>query len=162
MLITTIRQIVAASLAVGLGVMWLLAGVMKLRSPTALADARRVINGPTWLLNVIVRALPFIEIALGAALLTRRWVREAALISAALLVSFTIVLGIAYFRRSLAGLAPGGDCGCFGRKRRKVIAASRFPGRNQLGAAADYAIAARNVVRPLVFAMIAWTVAFTS
>jgi hypothetical protein len=68
----------------------------------------------------------------------------------------------AYFRRSLAGLAPGGGCGCFGKKRREVIAASRSPGRNQVGAAADYTIAARNVVRPLVFAMIAWTVAFTS
>lgn len=161
MFVTTIRQFVAASLCIGLGVMWLLAGVTKLRSPTSLADARRFIKGPRWLAIVSVSGLPFMEIALSVALLTRHWVREAALVSVALLVCFTIVLGVEYFSRALANTAPGSDCGCFGRKRREAIAASRPPRQNQLGATADY-IAARNVVRPLTFAMIAWAVAFTA
>jgi hypothetical protein len=162
MLITTIRQFTAASLVISLGAMWLFAGLSKLRSPMSLADVRRFMNGPRWLHSLIVRGLPFVEIALGAALLTRRWVREAGLISAAVLMSFTIVLGLEYFRRALADVAPGGDCGCFGKKRREAVAAGTFPAwQNQFGVTADYA-AARNVVRPLIFAMIAWTVAFAA
>jgi hypothetical protein len=158
-LLSTIREIVAAGLAAGLAVMWLFAGVTKLFSPLSLAYAQRLINGPRWLCIAIVRTLPFVEIALGGVLLTRHWVREAASISLALFVSFTLVLGIAYFRGSLTGLSTVGDCGCFGKKRPEAVPSRKIPIRTQLGPQADY-IAARMVVRPLILAMISCVVAF--
>lgn len=154
------RQLVAVGLAFGLGVMWLWAGAAKLRSPVPLANARRLIGGPPWLSLVIARTLPIVEIALGIAMLTRQWVREAAFFSFVLLISITLVLGIDYFRNALAGLDPAVNCGCFGIRLNLVLPPGRFRKRNRPRPAADYTIAARNVVRPLVFAMIAWTVAF--
>jgi hypothetical protein len=154
----TILLVVTSSLTALLGLMWLLAGVAKLRSPMLLADTRAIVGGPAWLSMMIVRTLPFIEIALAALLLTRQYVHEAARISVGLLVSFTIVLGVAYFRRALAGLPPGFDCGCFGRagnNRRVTKGAPREP---KLKEQAD--IGAGTVMRPLIFAVLAWVVAF--
>jgi uncharacterized membrane protein YphA (DoxX/SURF4 family) len=161
-LLTAVRQIASAGLAIGLGGMWLWAGISKLRSPASLANMRRLIGGPSWLSLVIARAVPIIEIALGIAMLMRQWVREAAFISFVLLISFTIVLGIEYFRRSLAGLDPGTDCGCFGGKLTGMFPLSKLSWEIHFGQTANYGIAASNVVRPLVLAMIAWTVAFAS
>jgi uncharacterized membrane protein YphA (DoxX/SURF4 family) len=159
--VTTIRQAVLGGLAFGLGVMWLWAGAQKLRSPKAFEDACKAKNVPTWVSILTARALPLVEIALGAGLVVRFWVRQAAFISFALLVSFSIVLGFEYFRRSLAGLSAAGDCGCFGKKGRGVLAPMTYASPKRVMPAAD-CVAARNVVRALVLAVIAWTVAFES
>jgi hypothetical protein len=160
--ITAVREFVSTGLAIGLGGMWLWAGIAKLHSTASLANMRRLVGGPSWLSMVISRALPPFEIALGIAMLVRQWVREAAFISFVLLISFTIVIGIDYFRRSFAGLDPEGDCGCFGGKLIGVVPLKSPPRHIHFGQTVNYGIAARNVVRPLIFAIFAWTVAFAS
>jgi uncharacterized membrane protein YphA (DoxX/SURF4 family) len=162
MFLSAIRQIAAEGLSVTLGVMWLWAGTEKLRSLGSLADLRSLIHGPAWLSAVIARALPLIEIGLSFLLLMRLWLRQAAVVSAALLIFFTFILGFDYFRRALAGLPPGAGCGCFGRRTGAPVAARNSSTRNQFGTTVDISIAARNVVRPLVFAMFSCVVAFAS
>jgi hypothetical protein len=160
--VLVIRQFVATSMAIGLGGMWMFAGVNKLRSPLWLVEARRSIGGPAWMSTAVARALPLAEIALGIPLLLHQWVREAALVSFALLVSFTGVLGVALFRAVIVGGANGAaavaDCGCFGQNRRKIDDSG--PARQDLRMPTVDRIAIRNVMRPFILAIIAWIVAF--
>jgi uncharacterized membrane protein YphA (DoxX/SURF4 family) len=97
------------------GAAWLLAGVF-LWSGTAKAfdplgftqavERFRLIHGT--LAQAIAYYLPWLEIALAVALVTRRWRWVAAWLSASLLLGFTSVLASAHWR----GLNPA--CGCFG------------------------------------------------
>ena len=52
--------------------------------------------------------VPWIEVVIGLALVLGLWTRESALVSAALLVSFGVAIGINIYRGAEI------DCGCFG------------------------------------------------
>jgi uncharacterized membrane protein YphA (DoxX/SURF4 family) len=93
----------------GIGVVFAYAGLAKVGDLSAFAlqihNFRMV---PVVAENVMAMTLPWIEIVAAMALILRIRARPAAVLSTALLVVFTIAVGVAYFR----GLDI--DCGCFG------------------------------------------------
>jgi putative oxidoreductase len=102
--------IVTWVLRVGLGVLFVYAGVMKLGDPTAFAI--EIGNYRLWpeLAPYLAVLLPAIEITagLGVIALPASWRRGAALCVVGLMVMFTVAVSIAVAR----GINV--DCGCFG------------------------------------------------
>src|SRR6266511_770382 len=98
------------ALRLGLGALFIVAGVLKLRDPTTfateIANYRFLAELAPWL----AATLPMIEVALGAALIVApvAWRRAAALATVGLLVVFTVAVTQAVVR----GINV--DCGCFG------------------------------------------------
>jgi uncharacterized membrane protein YphA (DoxX/SURF4 family) len=98
------------ALRLGLGALFIVAGVLKLKDPTGFAteivNYRFLPELAPWL----AATLPAIEVALGAALVfaPAAWRRAAALATTALLVVFTVAVTQAVVR----GINV--DCGCFG------------------------------------------------
>ena len=102
-------------LAIAVGVVFVYASVDKILDPRAFAKIvyHYQVIGPSAALgfvpaNLLAVWLPWLELLLGALLITGLWRREAALISAVLLVVFVAAVGSA--------LARGIDiqnCGCF-------------------------------------------------
>lgn len=94
---------------VGLGLVWVVAGALKLPDP---AGAERAVRAyrllPEPLVGLMAFGLPALEIVVGLALVLGVVVRWAAVASAALLVVFIAAVGSAWAR----GLQI--DCGCFG------------------------------------------------
>jgi len=97
-------------LRVALGALLIVAGLLKLRDPTAfateIANYQLLPTGAAMLAAV----LPAIEVVIGLSLiaLSRAWRRGAAAAALALFVTFTGAVASAYFRRINI------DCGCFG------------------------------------------------
>jgi uncharacterized membrane protein YphA (DoxX/SURF4 family) len=118
--VTNVRRIPASRLAtaapwlatvgrVGLGGVFLVAGVLKLPDPAAAVRAVRAYRLlPEAFVSPVAFGLPMVEIVVGLALLAGVLVRTAALASAVLLVVFVVAVGSAWAR----GLQI--DCGCFG------------------------------------------------
>jgi putative oxidoreductase len=98
------------ALRLGLGALFIVAGVLKLRDPTGfateIANYRFLAEAAPWL----AATLPMVEVILGAALIAAPalWRRGAALAMAGLLVVFTVAVTQAVAR----GINV--DCGCFG------------------------------------------------
>jgi len=97
-------------LRVGLGALFLVPGVLKIRDPASFATEIHNYQLLPALAPVLAAALPAVEITLGVAILlgTRRWVRAGALGAAALLAVFTVAVG------SVVARGVNISCGCFG------------------------------------------------
>jgi putative oxidoreductase len=101
---------IALLLRLGLGALLVLAGLLKLRDPTAfateIANYQLLPGGAA----VLAAVLPSIEVVIGTGLLAlpRAWRRAAAAAALALFVMFTGAVASAYLRRINI------DCGCFG------------------------------------------------
>jgi uncharacterized membrane protein YphA (DoxX/SURF4 family) len=95
---------VAVVASVALGVSFLVAGGSKVAAGAAWPQQARDLGAPVW----VVPVLPWIEIVLGAALVTQLGRTVAAIVAAALLAAFTglIVVRLAQGRRP--------PCACFG------------------------------------------------
>ena len=106
------RKVIGGSLAWGIGGVFIYAGVLKFMNPPALlADIesyRLVTYRIAWLGAAL---LPALELVCGAALFSRVFRREAAMILGVLTVVFMIALASAWLR----GLDI--SCGCFGASR---------------------------------------------
>ncbi len=88
---------------------FLYSGYVKMQSPLQFAATLTAYQlFPERLIPVIVTCLPWIEVALGILLLTGWKVRYFAAATTGLLLMFTLVLVVTYFRGIEA------DCGCFG------------------------------------------------
>lgn len=96
-------------LRLGLGAVMAYAGAVKALDPAAFAVSLGNYQlFPAWLLAPLASGLPWLELVIGAALLTNRFVAGAALWSCGLCLGFAGALGSAWAR----GLNL--DCGCFG------------------------------------------------
>ena len=97
-------------LRLALGALVIVAGLLKLRDPTAfateIANYQLLPGGGA----VLAAILPAIEVVVGTSLLVLpgAWRRAAAGAALALFVMFTVAVASAYFRRINI------DCGCFG------------------------------------------------
>jgi uncharacterized membrane protein YphA (DoxX/SURF4 family) len=92
-----------------LGVVWLVAGGLKLPDPAAAERAVRAYRLlPEGLVAPVAFGLPALEIAVGLLLLVGVFVRTAAVASGVLLLLFVAAVSSAWAR----GLSI--DCGCFG------------------------------------------------
>jgi hypothetical protein len=100
----------ALALRIGLGGLFVLAGVLKLGDPTQFAIEVGNYRLLPSLAPYIAVLLPAIEIGVGAGviLLPRDWRRASALAIAGLMVVFTVAVGLAL------GRGINIDCGCFG------------------------------------------------
>jgi uncharacterized membrane protein YphA (DoxX/SURF4 family) len=100
----------ALMLRLGLGGLLLLAGALKLRAPVAFATEIANYQLLPALAPYVAAVLPVVELVIGGALVVapRAWRRAAALGALALLATFTVAVGSAFFRRINI------DCGCFG------------------------------------------------
>lgn len=94
----------------GLGGLFVLAGVLKLQDPTKFALEISNYQLVTFGTSFMAALLPPIEIVAGAALivLPRVWRQAAALLILLMVVMFSVAVSSAYFR----GINI--DCGCFG------------------------------------------------
>lgn len=97
-------------LRLGLGALFIAAGVAKLRDPTTFATEIANYRFLPGLAPYLATALPAVELVLGATLLvgTAAWRRAAALGTAALLVVFTVAVA------QVVARGINVDCGCFG------------------------------------------------
>ena len=101
---------VALVLRLGLGGLLVVAGALKLRAPVAFATEIANYQLLPALAPYAAAVLPVVELVIGGALVVapRAWRRAAALGALALLATFTVAVGSAFFRR--INIA----CGCFG------------------------------------------------
>jgi uncharacterized membrane protein YphA (DoxX/SURF4 family) len=104
------RELFDWALRLGLGGLFIVAGVLKLRDPTEFAIEVTNYRLFPLLAPWLAVTLPPVEIVLGCALvfLPRDWRRASALAMAALLVAFTVAVTQA------VGRGINVDCGCFG------------------------------------------------
>jgi uncharacterized membrane protein YphA (DoxX/SURF4 family) len=94
---------------IALGLVFLLAALPKIGDPPGFAKAIWAYQlVPATLLPPLALLLPWLELFCALALLTGTWIRPAALWVGALLLTFSLALGI-----NLARHRPV-DCGCFG------------------------------------------------
>ena len=101
---------VALVLRIVLAGLFVLAGGLKLLDPAAFAvEINRYQLIPWWSCALLALLLPWLEICVGIALLTRWFSRGALVWVTALLIVFSLALLSAMLR----GLSI--DCGCFGR-----------------------------------------------
>ena len=100
----------ALALRLGLGGLLAVAGALKLRAPGAFATEIAKYQLLPALAPYVAAVLPVVELVIGGALVVapRAWRRAAALCALALLATFTVAVGSAFFRRINI------DCGCFG------------------------------------------------
>ncbi|MGZ4671583.1 MAG: MauE/DoxX family redox-associated membrane protein [Ilumatobacteraceae bacterium] len=103
-------MIVAATSAV-LGAVFLLSGVLKVSAPLQW----RAQSAGLGVARPVAAAIPFVEVVVGALLVTQVARRVVALVAAALLVSFTTLLVL----RMAQGRRP--PCACFGAWTAKPI-----------------------------------------
>ncbi|HNY70014.1 MAG TPA: MauE/DoxX family redox-associated membrane protein [Syntrophorhabdus sp.] len=101
-------QTLLAAARMALGAMFVYAGVTKIIDPAGFAMS--VYNYhllPGWLVNITAIMLPWVEVAAGTSLVLGLWTQGGALITAGLLLVFTLALGF--------NLSRGLDiaCGCF-------------------------------------------------
>ena len=96
-------------LRVGLGLVFVVAGGLKLFDPggsvAAVASYRLF---PGWAEQILGRALPPIEVAIGLMLIAGLWTRLAAIAASVFLVGFLVAMGSAWARDLPI------SCGCFG------------------------------------------------
>jgi uncharacterized membrane protein YphA (DoxX/SURF4 family) len=104
------RRYVVIALRVALGAVFAFAAYSKLRQPWTIfamsIDSYQIL--PEWAVLGVARALPWMELALGALLAVGIWLRYTSVAAAALLTLFFGMMLVAYAR----GLSI--DCGCFG------------------------------------------------
>lgn len=104
-----IRQIIRSVATTALGLTFLVASIMKLRDPVAFADTvHRFQLTPRPLSIAIAYFLPWLEIWVALALVSRRWRAAGLHLIAAMSLGFAFVLASAWSR----GLNV--NCGCFG------------------------------------------------
>ena len=115
----------------GLGGLFVLAGVLKLAQPTAFATEIVNYRFLPELAPYLAATLPAIEIALGVALVAApvQWRRAAALAMAGMLAVFTVAVG------QVVARGINIDCGCFGGGSGPVTAWTVFRDIALLGAA---------------------------
>jgi len=105
-----IFRAVVLALRVALGVVFVYAAWTKLRQPWELfamsIDAYKVL--PYWAVVWEARTLPWVELAIGLALIAGRWLRVSAGAASLLLLGFFVLMVRTYAK----GLQI--DCGCFG------------------------------------------------
>ena len=103
------------SLRIGLGALFVYAGVVKLADVRALAvDVANYRLLPEWGVSAFAAALPGIEIVCGASLVAGRWLRAGAWLAVLMMIAFSAATGQALAR----GINL--DCGCFGAGRAPV------------------------------------------
>ncbi len=125
-----------------LGAVWIWASLSKLSSPRTFVQAVRAYDAtPEWLSKGIGYGLPVLELALGLLLVIGIAVRISAVVSAVLLVIFTI--GI--LQAAARGIQL--DCGCFGGGGTTAGGTTYF--LDVLRDLALLALAAYLIVRPL-------------
>jgi putative oxidoreductase len=93
----------------GLGALWIYAGVMKLRDPQQFFEDVHNFRITSWDVSMIIAIyLPWLEALVGAALILRLWSTGAAALSCAMTLVFLAAI--------LSAWARGLDisCGCFG------------------------------------------------
>jgi hypothetical protein len=153
---------VAGVLSIVIGLMWLWAGVAKLRRPlprTAVVALAPWPMPPAVVSGVVV-ALPFVELAMGVMLLAHTNTRIVAVVSAGLLLVFAAAQIVALVRASLRVESYGHEvaaiagCGCFGRQARTAPAAAL-----RRSTPADLQTAAWRVARALVLAALSLAIA---
>jgi protein-disulfide isomerase/uncharacterized membrane protein YphA (DoxX/SURF4 family) len=106
---TSIRAWLGTVIRLGLGAIWLWAGIDKVGDPRQFAQAVRAYDVlPEWLVKAVGYGLPVLEICIGVLLVVGVLTRIAAVVSAALYVVFLV--GI--IQVAARGLKI--DCGCFG------------------------------------------------
>lgn len=102
-------SVLATAVRIGLGLVWIVAGAVKLPDPAAAVRAVRAYQLlPESLVAPVAFGLPVLEVVLGLALVLGVAVRLCAVASAALLLVYLAAVGSAWAR----GLTI--DCGCFG------------------------------------------------
>ena len=101
-------RVLATLARFGLGVLWLVAGVLKIGDPDGMVRSVRAFRIlPEALVHPVAYAVPFVEIALGVLLLLGLAVRACAAVSALLLAIYIAAIAAAAVR----GLRI--ECGCF-------------------------------------------------
>lgn len=105
---------VAVVASVLLGLAFLVAGGSKLAAGRAWPAEARGLGAPAWVAPV----LPWVEIVVGAALITQIARRPAAVVAAVMLLAFTVLIAV----RLAQGRRP--PCACFGAWSTKPIGAS--------------------------------------
>jgi uncharacterized membrane protein YphA (DoxX/SURF4 family) len=121
--VTTTRTWAATAARLLLGVVLVVAGVLKLPDPAAAERAVRAYRLlPEALVGPVAFGLPVVEIAIGLALLAGVLVRSAALATAVLMAVFVAAVGSAWAR----GLQI--DCGCFGGGGPVAAGRTAYPG----------------------------------
>ena len=103
-------QRIMLALRVLLGAVFVYAAYTKLRQSWLLfalsIDSYQLL--PEWAVFALARTLPWLELALGIALIAGVWLRYLSIAAAGILAMFFTVMVVAYFR------GAGIDCGCFG------------------------------------------------
>jgi uncharacterized membrane protein YphA (DoxX/SURF4 family) len=100
--------VLSTLLRAGLGVLWLVAGALKISDPAGMVRSVRAFRIlPEALVHPVAYAVPFVEVALGALLLLGLAVKACAALSALLLAIYIGAIASAAAR----GLRI--DCGCF-------------------------------------------------
>lgn len=108
-MITAVLAAAALCARFALGIVFVAAGVAKLRHPAAFARALDALGaGPAGLRRQLAIALPVFEVCCGAALASGLFIELSALVVAALTTSFTAVLV------SLLASGRAVPCDCFG------------------------------------------------
>jgi len=106
---SSIRPWLGTVVRLGLGGVWLYAGISKLSDPRAFLQAVRAYDAsPEWLSKALAYGLPVFEVCLGVLLVAGVITRAAAILSAPLMLMFLI--GVV--QASARGLKI--TCGCFG------------------------------------------------
>lgn len=105
-----LRSAVAHVLRLVIGAVWLVAAVLKQRTPGATRASVERLLGISWANAFVARALPLAELALGVSLVIGWHHRASAIASAIVFVIFALLVGRAAIRQPLAT----GGCGCFG------------------------------------------------
>ena len=101
-------RVVSTVLRLGLAVLWLAAGTLKVGDAAGMVRSVRAFRIlPEGLVHPVAYAVPFVEIALGALLLLGLAVRACALLSSLMLAAYIAAIASAAAR----GLHI--DCGCF-------------------------------------------------
>jgi uncharacterized membrane protein YphA (DoxX/SURF4 family) len=95
---------VALLASIALGAAFVVAGASKLAAGPAWPSQARGLGAPAWTIPIV----PWLELALGALLVVRLVPVVAAGAAAALLVAFTVLIGV----RLREGVRP--PCACFG------------------------------------------------
>ncbi len=103
-------EVVPTLLRAGLGLLLVVAGLMKLRAPAELATEIANYHLLPALAPYLGATLPAVEVVVGVGLLALpvQWRRAAALVSLGLFSMFAVAVGSVYFR----GINVA--CGCFG------------------------------------------------
>lgn len=109
-MISSSRSRLAVGLRVVLGAVFVYAAYTKLRQSWLLfalsIDSYQLL--PQWAVLTLARTLPWLELALGIALIAGVWLRYTAIAATAILMLFFSVMVLSYTK------GAGIDCGCFG------------------------------------------------